>query len=693
MPYSGPNDPNLPDHVKKESADLQRSWIRTYESAKQFATKKRLANVEGYAMRTANTALKKAKAEQSERNAERMLEADAVPETIEIEVFRAGDYGEKGVYSKADVRAMAEDYCADYHEAPVTLDHVDKGQAFGWVKSLRAQGETLFATLHEFAPEFTDLLQARKFRKRSAEIYRNFQATGRPHLRAVTFLGAGIPAVKGMRDFSFEEADAQHGDHAVIEYEIGDLGEIELTKAAEMKTEDGRQFPAKAYAYVPDRQKPSTWKLRLWETPEKKVTAAQLGRAAAAFSPGGHRGQKVQIPAGDIARIKARIRAAYRSLGVEPKAIPASIRASETGRFQHCEFAMLEEAEFENTKDELTFRFLKPGFNSAPKGSRFSRYYSEEFIEANHERFRGKMFADHKDDETSSPSVRSIRSWVANCIDTWTNDAGEAWGRAKIVEAWFLEKLKKLAAAELLQEMGTSIRCLGDGVRTVIEGHDTLLVESITSRAAQTAIDFVTHGRAGGQVEMLEAAAEIYESVEIPETDIDLATEKTLRDRRPELVELIESKAVREIKTEAGRMEKTVEELSAELEQKTAEVEKVTAELDLTRKAAATAEIQKKVDAALAETQLPDPAKERLRQEFSTRDSVEGIDEAIAEAVKREEQYVAAVRGDAKVRGMGSAAPGDGTQKLYEQRKKELLGEGVPEAEADERARDYAQMR
>ena len=38
-------------------------------------------------------------------------------------------------------------------------------------------------------------------------------------------------------------------------------------KKAEMKTEDGVQYPAQAFAYVPDPYKPSTWKLRLWDSP------------------------------------------------------------------------------------------------------------------------------------------------------------------------------------------------------------------------------------------------------------------------------------------------------------------------------------------------------------------------------------------------------------------------------------------
>lgn len=92
------------------------------------------------------------------------------------------------------------------------------------------------------------------------------------------------------------------------------------------KKEDGEDYPASAFAYVPDADKPSTWKLRLWESPSKKVTVAQVGRAAAAFSPGGFRGQKVQIPAADIGKVKSKIRATYRKLGVKDEQIPKSVR-------------------------------------------------------------------------------------------------------------------------------------------------------------------------------------------------------------------------------------------------------------------------------------------------------------------------------------------------------------------------------
>jgi len=77
------------------------------------------------------------------------------------------------------------------------------------------------------------------------------------------------------------------------------------------KTDDGRLYPAAAYAYVPDPRKPSTWKLRLWETPDKKETPAQIGRAVAALGKG-FRGQRVQLPTNAINAVKAKIRAAWR---------------------------------------------------------------------------------------------------------------------------------------------------------------------------------------------------------------------------------------------------------------------------------------------------------------------------------------------------------------------------------------------
>ena len=95
------------------------------------------------------------------------------------------------------------------------------------------------------------------------------------------------------------------------------------------KTEDGVEFPAAAFAFVPDPTKPSTWKLRLWETPDKKVTATQVGRAIAALGPGGFRGNRVQIPAADLSGVKAKVRRAWKQVHTDADEVPGVIKSLE----------------------------------------------------------------------------------------------------------------------------------------------------------------------------------------------------------------------------------------------------------------------------------------------------------------------------------------------------------------------------
>lgn len=82
-------------------------------------------------------------------------------------------------------------------------------------------------------------------------------------------------------------------------------------REAVTKTEDGQQFPAGDYAYVPDPAKPSTWKLRLTATPGGDPDPRIVGAAVAALGKG-FRGQKVQVPAADRPKVVARVRAAWR---------------------------------------------------------------------------------------------------------------------------------------------------------------------------------------------------------------------------------------------------------------------------------------------------------------------------------------------------------------------------------------------
>ncbi len=119
---------------------------------------------------------------------------------LEVEVFRAGDYGAKGRWGEEDLDRIAGDYDPALHEAPVTLDHAQRGPALGWVEAIRRVGDRLVARLRLGSDRLLELIRSGAFRKRSVEIYPALRETGRPYLRAVSFLGAAAPEVKGLAD-------------------------------------------------------------------------------------------------------------------------------------------------------------------------------------------------------------------------------------------------------------------------------------------------------------------------------------------------------------------------------------------------------------------------------------------------------------------------------------------------------------
>ena len=92
------------------------------------------------------------------------------------------------------------------------------------------------------------------------------------------------------------------------------------------KSEDDGDFPAAAYAYVPDASSPSTWKLRLWAKPSGGPDARIVGDAIAALGKG-YRGERVEIPARDLPAVKAKVRAAWKKANPdkESKDMPSVI--------------------------------------------------------------------------------------------------------------------------------------------------------------------------------------------------------------------------------------------------------------------------------------------------------------------------------------------------------------------------------
>jgi len=98
-------------------------------------------------------------------------------------------------------------------------------------------------------------------------------------------------------------------DHEVTE-EI-DLGDGEPTDNAMTKKVGGEELPASAFAYVPTKFKPSTWKLRI-------DSARHVGMAIAALGKG-FRGEQVDIPNDDLPAVKKAIRDAWKKFHPQVK--------------------------------------------------------------------------------------------------------------------------------------------------------------------------------------------------------------------------------------------------------------------------------------------------------------------------------------------------------------------------------------
>ncbi len=102
------------------------------------------------------------------------------------------------------LEAVIRNYRDDEHEAPIVIGHPNENApAFGWVTELRLNGDRLEAHFSDTDDEFERLVEAGKYRKRSASFYLN-----PPALRHVGFLGAQPPAVKGLKNIQFAEGES-----------------------------------------------------------------------------------------------------------------------------------------------------------------------------------------------------------------------------------------------------------------------------------------------------------------------------------------------------------------------------------------------------------------------------------------------------------------------------------------------------
>lgn len=142
-----------------------------------------------------------------------------------IEVFKTGTHtdsnGNTRTWTEEDLDTIVRKYVPEEHEAPVVIGHPkDNAPAFGWVERLERNGNVLYAKLKDLVPEFVEAVKKGLYKKRSVSFYPDLT------LRHIGFLGAMPPAVKGLADVKFSEADVTIEFIEYPDYRINIVGDI-----------------------------------------------------------------------------------------------------------------------------------------------------------------------------------------------------------------------------------------------------------------------------------------------------------------------------------------------------------------------------------------------------------------------------------------------------------------------------------
>ncbi len=122
------------------------------------------------------------------------------------EIFRAGNYPQRSV-SAEDIAAIAANYDASFQEAPISIFHWGDGYAYGWIKELKAEGDSLMACFKDVTDDLKELVALKKLKNHSIELYEDLNGKGL-YLKALAMLGTEAPAVKGMNPIAFTEGEA-----------------------------------------------------------------------------------------------------------------------------------------------------------------------------------------------------------------------------------------------------------------------------------------------------------------------------------------------------------------------------------------------------------------------------------------------------------------------------------------------------
>jgi hypothetical protein len=278
-----------------------------------------------------------------------------------------------------------------------------------------------------------------------------------------------------------------------------DDDDMNMSKAV-TKREDGEDFPAAAFAYVPDPEMPSTWKLRLWDSLDEKETVAQVSRAVAALSPSGFRGNRVQIPAEDLASVKAKVRAAWRQVNGPDRELPAILKRDDSNYLEDIiEKGGIDSMNLqENEIDDSVENMLTDDFTDTQKQSILSKLGDFLF---------GKSDEVLENTENADVVEKSVEADADNELGDEYINKSEGEASAEDISVTEVEEVEEESLVDEGEEMD---------FEKVLEGLGNLLDEKLEKVKADITAEV------DGKIEAIEkSVSDVKESTEEISTDLE----------------------------------------------------------------------------------------------------------------------------------------------------------------------------
>lgn len=139
-----------------------------------------------------------------------------------IPSFRAGDYGEQGRYTEADIQELVDTFAPKAFGVPIVVGHPKvNSPAWGWLDGARRAGDVLELHVSEVDADFAAAVGERKFDRVSVK-FRRRPSDQKLQLIHLGFLGAWPPGVDTLGRVQFGLGQTQFEEGFEVAFSDGD---------------------------------------------------------------------------------------------------------------------------------------------------------------------------------------------------------------------------------------------------------------------------------------------------------------------------------------------------------------------------------------------------------------------------------------------------------------------------------------